>query len=164
MIKPTADMDPMYLYDQFIKDDEWSENDNDTERQFGTSVRAGAKHLQKTGRVKSYLWAEGVEDVRAWHLSNFGTVVLGVNWYTGMFEPDSEGYIKVSGIVEGGHCVKTTGWNDTARPGGVVYGQNSWDEDWGVKGRFRIRRDDLERLIMEQGEACAAVEQKVVPV
>jgi len=38
---------------------------------------------------------------------------------------------------------------------------NSWGRSWGQNGRFWIRQDDLMLLLQEDGEACAAVEQRV---
>lgn len=166
MIKPTPDMEPMALYDEFIKNDEFPDNDVDPGRQYGTSVRAGAKVLQAKGHIQQYLWAEGVEDVRAWHLAGKGTIVLGINWDYNMFEPDKHGVVHRGGGVAGGHCVETSGWSDTLHIAGKEYQacrcQNSWGPDWGQKGHFWILRDDLEQLLSEDGEACAALEQRVV--
>ncbi len=161
MIKRVAEMDPFLLYDRIVKVDEWDDNDNDVDRQFGTSVRAGAKVLQEEGHIKEYRWAESADDVRSWHLAGFGTVVLGIDWKTGMLETDSKGFLHATGVVEGGHCVKTTGWSDTIAPGGAVRIQNSWNKGWGQKGRAWILRDDLDELIHNQGEACAALEKKI---
>jgi cathepsin B len=58
-------------------------------------------------------------------------------------------YHHVSGSLEGGHAVKLVGW-------GVENGEkfwkiaNSWDEDWGEKGYFRIRRGTDECSIESQ--------------
>lgn len=157
MSKPTVETAPFAIYDACIKADEWSDNDVDPDRQFGTSVRAGAKVLAALGLVQRYLWAESVEDVRAWHLSGFGTVVFGVNWYAGMLKTDSKGFVHISGDVVGGHCIKSTGWSDDRR---ALRIQNSWSAEWGEGGRAWIGYEDLARLIAEDGEACAAVEQK----
>jgi hypothetical protein len=159
MIKPMADMQPFALYDQFIVNDEFDDNDVDPDRQMGTSVRAGAKVLKQMGHIKNYLWAESAEDVRAWHLAGFGTVVLGINWYDGMMEPDKYGRLIVSGGIAGGHCVKTTGWNDERD---MLRIQNSWGRGWGEAGHAWISRQDLQRLLTEDGEACAATEQKLL--
>lgn len=158
MIKPSPEMQPMALYDEFILNDEWTDNDVDPDRQFGTSVRAGAKVLKAMGHIANYLWAESVDNLRAWHLAGFGTIVLGINWYTGMEDPDRHGVLHVTGGIAGGHCVKTTGWNDERD---AVRIQNSWGRGWGEAGHAWILRADLARLLAEDGEACAAVEQKV---
>lgn len=159
MTKPVDETQPFAIYDACIKIDEFSDNDVDPDRQYGTSVRAGAKVLQSLGYIKQYVWAQNSEDLRAWHLAGFGTCVLGINWYTSMFTPDKDGFLDISGIIEGGHCIKTTGWSDKHD---AVYIQNSWGTSWGVKGRARIKRSVLDRLLSEDGEACAAIEQKRV--
>lgn len=153
--------DAFSIYDQCIVNDEWSDNDVDPDRQFGTSVRAGAKVLQAAGHVSSYVWAYRVEDVRAFLLSGQGTLVFGTNWYNGMFDVDRNGFVNLTGRIAGGHAYKATGWSDTQE---AVRCQNSWGTGFGQKGRFWLRANDLQRLLDEQGEACAAVERKVTPV
>ena len=171
MTKPTAFPKPFDLYRSIVKVDEWEDNDHeasaaDNDLQLGTSVRAGAKVLQARGHIQQYLWAESVEDVRSWHLANFGGVVLGVNWTSAMFKTDADGFIRYTGSLEGGHCIKTTGWSDDKKASfspsrGAVRILNSWGRTWGESGRAWITRDDLERLIADQGEACAAIERKL---
>jgi hypothetical protein len=160
-------MAPFDLYREFVQVDEWPDNDNeanapDAGLQSGTSVRAGAKVLQAQGHIAEYRWAEGAEDVRAWHLAGLGTVVLGIIWTDQMFDPDRDGFIHYRGRVEGGHCIKSTGWSD-ARGRGALRIQNSWDRSWGQGGRAWIAYEDLDRLIKDDGEACAATEQKLAP-
>lgn len=158
MIKPTPEMQPFPLYDRIVQVDEWSDNDHDTERQFGTSVRAGAKILAQEGHIKQYLWAESVEDIRSWHLAGFGTVVLGLTWYERMMATDKDGFARVGGGVVGGHAFKTTGWSDERN---AARCRNSWGRGWGQNGQFWLSRADLEVLLADYGEACAAVEQKI---
>lgn len=149
---------PFAIYDAAILIDEWNDNDYDPGRQFGTSVRAGVQVLQSLAHVKSYVWAESVDDIRAWHLAGLGTVVLGLNWYEGMMETTDFGYIYATGGVVGGHCIKSTGWSDKRD---ALRIQNSWGVSWGQFGRAWIPRKDLEFLLADQGEACAATEQKL---
>lgn len=160
---------PFDFYRRIVLVDEWRENDAeatapDHQLQSGTSVRAGAKVLQSSGYISEYLWARSASDVRAWHLTGNGGVVLGLWWYTGMFTTDSDGFISATGQKEGGHCVVTTGWNDrVTRNGRLVRAcriQNSWGTSWGQGGRCWITFDDLHKLIADQGEACAPVETK----
>ncbi len=162
MVKPTPALEPMHLYDEIVKIDEWADNDNDIERQFGTSVRAGAKYLQSKGYIKNYYWAESAEDVRAWHLAGFGTCVLGTVWKSNMWETGSGDILQVSGWDEGGHAYKSSGWNDSVGPKGAVRIQNSWGYKWSTNGHAWILYDDLDTLIHEDGEVCAAIEQRLV--
>jgi hypothetical protein len=159
---------PFALYRRIVLADPWPENDREATAPdhglaYGTSVRAGVKALQQLGLVRNYLWAERVEDVRAWHLAGFGGVVLGINWTSEMFDPDSDGVLRYRGTVEGGHAIKTTGWKDDFTVGGrttpAVRILNSWSRTWGEAGRAWILLDDLARLLADGGECCAAVEQ-----
>jgi Papain family cysteine protease len=155
---------PFDVYDQAILEDEWADNDHDTERQFGTSVRAGAKVLQGLGYLASYQWAWDLNTAANW-LSGIdmagryvgGPVVIGVNWYDSMFVTDDEGFLHISdgSGVAGGHCVCLTGWNESR---GFAYGLNSWGSGWGRKGRFYMPGEVLNRLIHEDGEVCTSAE------
>jgi hypothetical protein len=165
-------MTPYDLYRQIVQVDEWPDNDHeatapDTGLQLGTSVRAGAKVLQRLGLISNYLWAESVEDVRAWHLAGFGGCVIGVSWSRDMFRTDPDGFISYTGQVDGGHCVYTTGWNDHVKHHGqftrAVRFQQSWTLPWGDKGSGRawISEADLAKLMVDDGEVCAAVEVRI---
>jgi hypothetical protein len=160
---------PFELYDQFILADDFPDNDHDTARQMGTTVRAGAKVMTTLGRMQSYLWAFHLDDVRKWILSGQGGVVFGLNWYRQMSTPDAEGIIKIGGPLDGGHSFFGFGADDAS---GFVMIQNSWSEGWGgwhehgklvYRGCAKLPYEDLDRLLKEQGEACTAVEQSVKP-
>lgn len=161
---------PYDLYRKIVQVDEWFDNDSeatapDAGLQSGTSVRAGAKVLQAMGYLQNYLWAESVEDVRAWHLAGFGGCVIGVNWTAAMFQTDLDGFVNYTGSIQGGHCVVTTGWNDKVRHNGklgrALRCQNSWSVQFGEKGRFWISEGDLAKLMQDAGEVCASTEIKV---
>lgn len=161
-------------YRSIIQHDEFQGNDSEASGpvsglQFGTSVRAGAEGLITLGIVKSYLWAETIEDVRGW-LMLFGPVVIGFGWKSGMMQTDSEGFIRATGAEEGGHCTMFYGWNDFARYAGrrvqAVRMQQSWELPWGDdgKGRAWMLADEFEERMHSGGEVCAAVELRVKPV
>jgi hypothetical protein len=146
------------IYDEAVKIDEWRDNDNDTERQFGTSIRAGAQVVTSMGRIKSYLWAFELQPAIEWVLT-MGPVVLGTNWYNNFFRPDSAGILSIgASSVVGGHAYLCRGV-DTKRA--LALCSNSWGDDWGKSGEFYIPFRVLERLIHEEGECCAAIEQKL---
>lgn len=165
-------MSPFNLYRRIVADDEFPENDNeatapDDQLQSGTSVRAGAKLLVDLGLAKTYLWAAGAEDVRAWILGGFGGVVIGVWWTEDMMDTDSEGFVHYTGQKVGGHCVHIGGWNDHVKTRSktlaAARGQQSWGVTWGQAGRFWIPMDDLDNMIKDDGEACALTELRVKP-
>jgi intein/homing endonuclease len=116
----------------------------------GTSVLAGAKVVQKLGYVKEYRWAFGLDDL-IMAVGYKGPAVIGVNWYEGMQDTDSDGYISPQGYFQGGHCVLVKGVNIKD---GYFTIHNSWGEDWGVKGDCRITFSDMDYLLNQDGEAC----------
>lgn len=120
----------------------------------GTSVLAGVRALQAlyTG-VESYRWASSLSDAVA-TIGYHGPVVIGVNWYEGMFSPNDAGFLEVKGGIAGGHCVLVRGV-DITRNAFLI--QNSWGNSWGFAGCAWISFDDFSRLLSEEGEACVIV-------
>lgn len=127
----------------------------------GTSVLAGLKVFQRLGFFKEYRWAFGLEDAIL-GLGRNGPAVVGSWWYTGMFHPDSDGFITPTGSRAGGHlwmasAVDVSGvetWLD-----GEVEVRNSWGAGWGNNGHARLRIRDFGKLLEEWGE-CAFVQQR----
>ncbi len=124
----------------------------------GTSVLAGIKSAAALGFYGEYRWAFGESDL-GMAISHVGPAVIGVNWYTGMFKPDSRGYLNATGRVEGGHCILVIGIN-TRYSYYTIY--NSWGPAWGRNGTARIRRATMDRLLREDGDACI-VTQRLTP-
>lgn len=116
----------------------------------GTSVLAGIKTATKLGYYTEYRWAFNETDL-ALAVSHQGPAVIGVPWYTGMMRPDASHFLRVTGTVAGGHCVLVIGLNATD---GYYTIYNSWGSGWGNRGRARIRRADMARLLSEDGDAC----------
>jgi len=158
---PVTDKTARTIYYAAQQWDRWAGTDYE-----GTSVLAGAKTVSSIGFMPVYRWAFGIDDVLA-TLSNHGPIVLGINWYTGMYFPDENGFIKPTGPIAGGHAILATGiqvrerkgfwWHNIAEP--VVRLHNSWGAGYGVGGDAFILASDLERLLKENGEACVPVER-----
>jgi hypothetical protein len=138
------------LYDEAKTLDEWPGTNYD-----GTSVRAGAKALVKRRRLATgYAWAYSANTMRDF-VVNIGPVVVGTWWYDRMFAVDADGFLRIEGEIAGGHAYLIIGYDVKRDAFRVV---NSWGTAWGVNGRAWLRFADAERLIAEDGEACAAVE------
>lgn len=130
--------------------DEW----DDTPPEEGTSVRAGARVMLVKETLAEYLWARTADEVRAWILGK-GPVVIGSKWTARMRETDAAGYIHPTGPNEGGHCTMLYA---VARNGDVL-GQNSWDDDWGREGTFKLSTVGLDQLIALGGFVAATAIQ-----
>ena len=143
-------VNPTTIYREAQKIDEWP-----GENYRGTSVRGGAKYLKTSGKISSYLWAFDINTLINTVL-NIGPVVVGTNWYHGMFYPNRRtGIIRITGRLAGGHAYVINGVDTRAR---IFRIKNSWGKSWGQSGRAFISFTDMARLIRERGEVCLAIE------
>lgn len=140
---------PSLIYSEAQKLDEWI-----GENYEGTSVRGGAKYLKNTGKISSYLWTYDLSVLINTILTK-GPVVVGTNWYMGMFYPNKNGLIKATGRLSGGHAYVINGVDLKTK---LFRIKNSWGQSWGQKGFAYISFSDMQRLIRENGEVCLAIE------
>lgn len=141
------------LYDRAQQLDEWPGEGYD-----GTSVRAGAKALMEQRRLSEYIWADNADVLRRYILSR-GPVIIGINWHEEMFLPDSKGFLNIGGGIAGGHAILAPGYSNYQEAFRVF---QTWGRPWGQNGRAWLRFRDMETLLEEGGEACSAIEIKVV--
>jgi len=144
----------MSVYNDAKRIDEWPGEDYE-----GTSVLAGAKVAKNRGYYSNYLWADNELDM-ARTISNYGPVIIGIDWYEGMMDPDSNGYLHPTGQVVGGHCVVVIGINYES---GFYTIRNSWGQSWGDNGEAKIYRTDMAKLIAANGDVCKPVRIPLVP-
>ena len=143
--------DPSEGYRWMQRNDEW---DGEEPTYSGTSTLAGAKWLKERGAIGTYRWCFGADDVLR-TLSHAGPVAIGIWWFDSMMATGPDGLLRVDTDYQpiGGHAVELHGIDlDTE----TVVGTNSWGVSWGQKGRFRLRWDDLDTLLRDNGEAMAA--------
>lgn len=135
----------------------------------GTSVLAGAQVLTSLGYYEGYDWGLTAQEV-AHCIGYLGPAVLGINMREGMMEPDSDGFLNITGEIVGGHCILaysvkicykgifgwlTRNWGDVNWDKSYIKVWNSWGPSWGEGGTAKIRLRDLKQLIdVDKGEAC----------
>jgi hypothetical protein len=128
--------------------------DGEPKEENGSSVRSGAKAMQNRKRLGSYAFASSLHEIRV-YLRQRGPIVVGTDWYDGMFEPDENAYVRPTGAVAGGHCYVILG--DLVADKAFVC-LNSWGYGWGRRSHFRITWADFDQLLQADGEACGGVE------
>lgn len=85
--------------------------------------------------------------------------VTGIPWYSSMFDAPSSGLLTVdvkSGLA-GGHELCVDQVITAKAPGNgtgeiLVAGPNSWNESWGLKGRWAMKASDWWALRQQQGD------------
>ena len=123
----------------------------------GTTIRAGAKILNKLGLVEEYRWAKSVEEV-IMAVTHLGPMVVGTYWYENMNTPTSHRHIlRPTGKRIGGHAYLINGVD---RDKEMFRIKNSWGTKWGDEGHAYISFDNFEKLFGQMSEACIAFEAK----
>lgn len=139
--------------------DEWP--NEDWTNSSGTSVRAGAKIIKARGLIEGYAFTYSVHEIAMW-LLNKGPVVIGVDWWTGMDNPNEANnyYITPTGYQRGGHCTLLDGIRWWGQSDDYIRGLNSWGPEYGYNGRFRIRIPEFTELMSAQyATGCTWVEK-----
>lgn len=146
-----------WLYCEAQKRDPWEGDCESSTRDYdGTSVRAGAKTLQKHGYLKEYRWCETLDEV-ARAILKVGPVVAGTVWFNSMSFPDKDGYISIPSDENspvGGHAYVLNGVNVERE---VLRIKNSWSDSWGDKGRAWLPFEEFEKLLKYHAELCVPI-------
>lgn len=148
---PVGEAYARMIYREAQKVDEWPGEDYE-----GTSVLAGVKIVKQLGWIEEYRWGFSTNDVLG-AIANIGPVVLGTNWYEGMWDTDDNGYIHPTGSLAGGHAILISGYDHERQ---AVLLHNSWGPSWGVNGRAWVSVSDLEFLLSQRGEICVPLVRK----
>jgi hypothetical protein len=169
-VVPTNNSVAQEIYYRARQLDSWPGEDYD-----GTSVLAGAKavmerlnHLDRP-LMGEYRWAFGTNDL-IFAVGYKGPAVLGIDWYTNMFETDEGGYVHVDGEIAGGHAILCRGvrlvkkdrllpltLDNIDRFKSWFLLHNSWGPNWGVNGTAKVRVAGMDELLTAGGEACIPV-------
>jgi hypothetical protein len=137
------------FYDGAQANDEWPGIDYD-----GTSARGLLIFLRSIGLIKEYRWCFGTDDILR-TLSNWGPVSMGTWWKSDMFNPDPKtGLISYSGSNNGGHQWQLIGIDPKKEE---VTAMNSWGKGWGLKGKFKIKFDVLDKIVEDDADAHTLV-------
>lgn len=119
----------------------------------GTTAAGGAKTAVECKGWGEYRWTEDVWEFAVW-VSRNGPACIAVDWMTGCMEPDSDNFLNLTGVVEGGHLVCVNGFSVRRRAFSI---KQSWGEDHGEDGFVWMRLDDLGQLVAGNGELFGPV-------
>lgn len=171
-VVPTDNTIARSIYHRAQQLDEWP-----GEAYEGTSVIAGAKAVMEMKNSKGqphlneYRWAFGVQDLIL-AVGYKGPAVLGVAWWTDMFDVNENGFLIPSGEIAGGHAILCKGFKlvkkDKKQPASFENMDrdksyftlhNSWGQSWGINGTAKVTVNDMHKLLTEDGEACIPVKR-----
>lgn len=125
------------------QEDQWPGENYD-----GSSVLGAMEAAKDDGIITSYHWATTLEEI-VYGVSYHGPMEIGINWYEGMWTPDANGLLQITGKIAGGHALCIGGVNMKAETF-LLY--NSWGPTWGNNGGALISFDNMNRLLKEEGE------------
>lgn len=111
---------------------------------YGLSI---AKALQNAGLISGYQHTFSLNNALL-ALTAY-PILVGINWYQGMFTPDPDGRVRITGELAGGHEIVA---RQIDAENSRVWFDNSWGSNWGVKGRFYLTFIDLGVLLNQQGD------------
>ena len=141
------DHDAFRFYQWAKLHDQWAGEDYE-----GSSVQGVMEGAKAHGIISGYWWIETPEEFKA-AVARYGVVECGTWWKSGMWRPDSNGYVHATGSNEGGHAY-AVGGIDLIRNRARI--DNSWGKNnWGRNGSAWIDLDELFSLIFEQRGECA---------
>lgn len=126
----------------------------------GTTTLANMKTATAENLITGYRWAFGVDDVVD-TLCSVGPVCIGIDWFNSMYSTTSDGLVRVSGQVVGGHFILCGGYDVHPFAGPCVLWINSWGNDYGVadarlnvpRGAGWVPLSTLDMLLKRDGEA-----------
>lgn len=121
----------------------------------GSSGLAVCKGAKQDGLLHGYSWAFTVAGLL--HALQGGGVIVGIPWHEGFDNPDSNGVVVPSGGVRGGHEFLIRGVQPASAGGpldssALLWADNSWSQDWGVRGSFHFTLGTWDQLRGEKAD------------
>lgn len=123
----------------------------------GSDGVSAAKACKTRNLISGYVHATSLSAMQA--ALQDAPVIVGVNWYEGFDNPDSNGLVHVSGDVRGGHEFEVLGLDVDRK---LFHAVNSWGQTWGQRGHFWFSFADMDRLLHEDGD-CTQLLPLTVP-
>lgn len=106
----------------------------------------------ETRKLRTHKSIPNYDYALRWLVHGFGGLEIGIGW-NGSMEPGSDGKIDHYRGGGGGHALALTDWNKKIRDSqGRPYLQldNSWSENWGLKGRAFIAPSVVEQWCRDE--------------
>lgn len=118
----------------------------------GSDGLSVAKIMHQRGLISGYKHATSLDAV----LTALQTqpVITGTAWYEGMYDVESDGRIRPTGEMQGGHEYTL---DEVDMENGRVWLQNSWGPRWGIDGRAYLTFEDYRSLLADWGDATIFV-------
>lgn len=129
--------DAQKLYYRARQIDEYPGEDYD-----GSSVSAATRAAVELGKIGEWGTLDSHEACCKWLLGGRGGLIYGMNWYEGMYVPNSAGYLRPTGKMVGGHCLYERGCSKYLDS--RLY--NSWGAGWGFHGLAWMSKADKEYM------------------
>lgn len=145
-----TETDALRLYSRATHRDDDGEDSVYPPDDTGTSAVGIAKAMQDYGLIDGYTWTFGWAHFLA--AIDRGPVMLGTNWYGGMFDPNKAGFVQPAATdrdPDGGHAFLGRAIDYRQQR---VRCRNHWTADWGLRGEFYLSFATLQRLLSEQGD------------
>lgn len=124
----------------------------------GSSGLSIAKALYAKGLISGYQHTFNLQD--ALKALNQYTLLIGSNWHTGMDAPDPTGLVHPTGPVRGGH--QYFAFKDDVEDG-LITCANSWSEEYGFQGCFKLTWADFNTLLGEGGDVIVLFPPTITP-